>query len=116
MSPVVPPPYSRRAAVAELVGHRLDAAGPRHGDVAALEAQVEAHHGHGRGAVRAAVRALCGRGGREAGGRRRRFKYHNAAKFPEAAAAARRLHVRLPLPPSAAFSNAARQSPPPGEP
>lgn len=108
----LPPPYSRRAAVAELVGHRLDAAGPRHGDVAALEAQVEAHHGHGR----AAVPALRGRGGRGAGGWRRRFKYDNGAKFPEAAAAARRLHVRLPLPPSAAFSNDARQSAPPGKP
>lgn len=46
--------------------------------------------------------------------RRRRFKYDNEAKFPETAAATHRLHVRLPLPPSAAFSNNFRQSAAPG--
>lgn len=40
-------PHSRRAPVAELVGDSLDAASPRHGDIAALEAEVKAHHGHG---------------------------------------------------------------------
>lgn len=45
---------------------------------------------------------------------RRRFKYDNEAKFPETAAATHRLHVRLPLPPSGAFSNNSHQSAAPG--
>lgn len=52
--------------------------------------------------------------GEETQRRRRRFKYDNEAKFPETAAATHRLHVRLPLPPSAAFSNNSRQSAAPG--
>lgn len=42
-------PHSRRAAVAVLISDRLDAAGAGHSDVAALEAQVYAHHRHGAG-------------------------------------------------------------------
>lgn len=39
--------YSRRAAVAVLVGDGLDAAAPRHADVAVEKAEVDAHHRHG---------------------------------------------------------------------
>ncbi|XP_071590477.1 LOW QUALITY PROTEIN: uncharacterized protein, partial [Heliangelus exortis] len=52
------------------------------------------------------------RGGK--GAWRRRFKYDNETKFPETAATTHRLHVRLPLPPSAAFSNNSHQSAAPG--
>lgn len=45
--PASPAPHSRRAAVAVFVGDGLDAAGAGHGHVAALEAQVDAHHRHG---------------------------------------------------------------------
>lgn len=133
-------PHSRRAPVAELVGDGLDAAGPRHGDVAALETQVKTHHGHDPAATGRAggregerlptlprltipalrppapvprPRRLRAQAGRE-GSRRRRFKYDNEAKFPETAATTHRLHVRLPLPPSVAFSNNSYQSAAPG--
>lgn len=130
-------PHSRRAPVAELVGDSLDAAGPRHGDIAALEAEVKAHHGHGpaagggprpalarfapgaaaAGLGTAGAAAPCAGGRGEDRGRRRRFKYDNETKFPETAATTHRLHVRLPLPPSAAFSNNSCQSaaPEPGD-
>lgn len=66
-------------------------------------------------AVAAGPRSVRGRpDGEETQSRRRRFKYDNEAKFPETAAATHRLHVRLPLPPSAAFSNNSRQSAAPG--
>lgn len=66
-------------------------------------------------AVAAGPRSARGRAdGEETKRRRRRFKYDNEAKFPETAAATHRLHVRLPLPPSAAFSNNSRQSAAPG--
>lgn len=42
-----PGPHSRRAAVAVLISYGLDAAGACHSNVAALEAQVYAHHRHG---------------------------------------------------------------------
>lgn len=42
-------PHLRRAAVAILVSDRLDAAGAGHSDIAALKAQVYAHHRHGAG-------------------------------------------------------------------
>lgn len=44
-----PGPHLRRAAVAILVSDRLDAAGAGHSDIAALKAQVYAHHRHGAG-------------------------------------------------------------------
>lgn len=44
-----PGPHSRRAAVAVFISYGLDAAGACHSNVAALEAQVYAHHRHGAG-------------------------------------------------------------------
>lgn len=47
--PRQPSPHLRRAAVAILISDRLDAAGAGHSDIAALKAQVYAHHRHGAG-------------------------------------------------------------------
>lgn len=44
-----PNPHLRRAAVAILISDRLNAAGAGHSDIAALKAQVYAHHRHGAG-------------------------------------------------------------------
>lgn len=44
--------HLRGAPVAEFVGDGLDAPGPGHRDVAALRADVQSHHRHGRLAVR----------------------------------------------------------------
>lgn len=69
-SPRAPGPaasYLRGAAVAELVGDRLDAPGPRHRDIAALRAHVQPHHRHGCLAV---LRLRLGSG--SASSRRRR--------------------------------------------
>lgn len=47
--PRQPSPHLRRAAVAILISDRLDAASASHSDIAALKAQVYAHHRHGAG-------------------------------------------------------------------
>lgn len=54
--------YSRRAAVAVLVGDGLDAAAPRHPDVAVEEAEVDAHHRHGCARCSTGSGAGTGRG------------------------------------------------------
>lgn len=63
-----PTGHSRGAAVAVLVGDGLDAAAPRHGDVAVEEAEVDAHHRHPAARWPARQRRRlpcgCGRGGR----------------------------------------------------
>lgn len=74
-----PGPHLRRAAVAVLISYGLDATGACHSNVAALEAQVYAHHRHGAGYSSGSSPGLAGEAGH---GPRRGWRAESGPRRP----------------------------------